>query len=93
MCMSEHEGFCLPVIEAMHFGLPVVAFDASALTDTVGAGGILVKEKKHPELAELIAKLCEDQSFRQSLIDSGHRRVEEISFKRFEEQVRSLFGS
>ena len=35
ICMSEHEGFCLPVVEAMHFGLPVVAYNAGALPETI----------------------------------------------------------
>ena len=42
--MSEHEGFCVPVIEAMAFGIPVVALDRGAVGETVGAGGILWRE-------------------------------------------------
>ncbi|MDC0358613.1 glycosyltransferase family 4 protein, partial [Oligoflexia bacterium] len=93
LCMSEHEGFCLPVLEAMHFGLPVVAYASSALSDTVGAGGIMISEKKHPEIAELINHIYEDQAFRQKLIKAGRDRVKELSFERFARSVGAIFSA
>lgn len=54
LCMSEHEGFCIPIIEAMTFGLPIIAYDSTAVSDTLGDGGILVKEKNPIETAALI---------------------------------------
>lgn len=92
LCMSEHEGFCLPAIEAMHFGLPVIAYASSALPDTIGQGGILVKEKKHPEIAELINKICNDQTLRETLISKGKERVRELQFDKFKENVQRVFG-
>ncbi len=91
VCMSEHEGFCVPVIEAMHFGLPVIAYASSALPDTIGAGGILVSEKKHPEIAELIRQLQIDQNLRNRLIQAGKQRVSELSIVAFEQRVKELF--
>jgi len=92
ICMSEHEGFCLPVIEAMHFGLPVIAYDGSALTDTVGRGGIFVKEKRHPEIAELINNIATNQEFRSVLVAKGKERVSELLFDGFKERVVAVFG-
>ena len=92
LCMSEHEGFCLPVIEAMHFGMPVIAFASSALPETVAAGGVLVKEKRHAELAELTYELCKNQSLRADLVRAGKSRVAELSFDRFRGNVEALFG-
>ena len=91
LCMSEHEGFCLPVVEAMYFDLPVVAFASSALPDTVGAGGVLVKEKRHPEIAELIQRISEDAGLRERLKEAGRRRVEDLRMPHFERRVAEVF--
>lgn len=44
LCMSEHEGFCVPLTEAMYFDVPIVARAAAAIPDTLGGGGILVRD-------------------------------------------------
>jgi L-malate glycosyltransferase len=93
VCMSEHEGFCLPLVEAMHFGLPVIAFSSSAVPDTVGAGGILVSHKKHPEIAELMYKLYSDQPFRAKMVEAGKERVSRLGFDGFAARVREIFGA
>jgi len=93
LCMSEHEGFCLPVIEAMHFGLPVLSYAASALPDTVGSGGVLFSEKRHAEIAELIGRIHEQSALRQSLIECGRQRVRELSLENFHARVESLFSA
>ena len=51
LCMSEHEGFCVPLVEAMFFGVPIVAYDSSAIADTLGDAGVLVKNKDPREIA------------------------------------------
>ncbi len=90
ICMSEHEGFCLPLIEAMHFGLPVVAFAAGAVPDTLGGGGVLVREKKHAEIGQLLADIAAPGDLREVLIGSGRKRVGYFSFERFAARVREL---
>jgi glycosyltransferase involved in cell wall biosynthesis len=92
LCMSEHEGFCLPVIEAMHFGLPVVAFDSSAVTETIAGGGILVHEKRHAEIAELVVDLSRSGSLRERVVAAGFERVADFSFDRFAENARAIFN-
>jgi glycosyltransferase involved in cell wall biosynthesis len=91
ICMSEHEGFCLPVIEAMHFGLPVLAYASSALPQTIGNGGILFSEKRHAELAELILTITKDAELRERLIRAGRARVQDLSFESFRQRVQELF--
>lgn len=83
LCMSEHEGFCMPVIEAMHFGLPVLAYAASAIPDTVGNGGVLVSEKRHAEIAELVMKMARPGELRRSLIGAGRSRASSLSYEKF----------
>lgn len=90
LCMSEHEGFCLPLIEAMHFGLPVIAYSAGAVPDTVGDGGIVVREKKHAEIGQLLAMVAEPSALRSELQARGKARVEHFSFERFARRATEL---
>jgi glycosyltransferase involved in cell wall biosynthesis len=93
LCMSEHEGFCLPIVEAMRFGLPVIAYASSAVPDTVGSGGILVHEKRHAEIASLCSKIHLDRTFKERLSAAGKARLSEMSFERFESGALKLFSS
>jgi glycosyltransferase involved in cell wall biosynthesis len=75
LCMSEHEGFCAPLVEAMHFGVPVVAYSAGAVPETLGGAGALVLRKDFPEIAELAGLVCEPGRVRESLIAAGRERA------------------
>jgi len=91
LCMSEHEGYCLPLIEAMHFGLPVISYASSAVPETMSDGGILLNEKRHAEIAELINYIEEDQDFRNRLVQAGRDRVKNLSFESFASNVKRIF--
>ncbi len=45
VCLSEHEGFCVPLLEAMYFETPTVAYDSSAVGETLAGAGIMLTEK------------------------------------------------
>lgn len=90
LCMSEHEGFCIPLVEAMHFGLPVVAYASSAIPDTLGSGGILVYEKRYPEIALLMQKIYQDRNFRSKLIEAGKKRASELSMENFQKNFERV---
>jgi glycosyltransferase involved in cell wall biosynthesis len=70
LCMSEHEGFCAPLLEAFQMGVPVVAYDAGAVPETLGGAGILVHQKKFDEIAELASLLVTDEGLRQRVVDA-----------------------
>ena len=91
LCMSEHEGFCMPVIEAMSFGLPVLAYASSAVPDTIGKGGVLVNHKEHLELAILIDEILNNQELKSKLIQAGKERVGQLSIENFKQNVKNLF--
>jgi len=78
LCMSEHEGFCAPLLEAFQMGVPVVAYDAGAVSETLGGAGVLVHEKKFDEIAELARLLVTDEELRQQVVDAQYRRLEEV---------------
>jgi glycosyltransferase involved in cell wall biosynthesis len=76
LCLSEHEGFNVPVLEAMHFDVPVVAYAAAAVPDTVGDAGLLLTDKDPLVVATAAERLRSDPSLRTSLVEAGRRRVE-----------------
>ncbi len=57
LCLSEHEGFCVPLQEAMHFSLPVIAYDAGAVRETLHGGGLLLQDKRPELVAELLDRV------------------------------------
>ena len=75
---SEHEGFCVPVVEAMAAGLPVVAFDQGALPEVLGGAGALVSDKDPYALARAIEDLLGDAPRLSALRDAGRRRLAEL---------------
>ena len=56
LCLSEHEGFCVPLLEAMAFGVPVVAYDAGAVRETLRGGGVLLRDKEPAAVAALVRR-------------------------------------
>jgi L-malate glycosyltransferase len=82
VCASEHEGFCIPLVEAMGFGLPVVAFDAGAIAETAQDGALVLDDKSPLALATAVDRVINDRSFRDVLIRNGHQRVECFSITR-----------
>ncbi len=89
LCMSEHEGFCVPLIEAMYFSVPVIAFDSSAVGETLGDGGLLVGRKSPAELAELMAVVMSDGGLREKLKQQGRNRVQKFSEETFRQHLRT----
>lgn len=75
VCLSEHEGFCVPLLEAMHFGVPIVAFDSSAVGETVGDAGLLLPDKDPLLVAAAVRRIISDEPLRASLRSAGEARV------------------
>ncbi len=78
--MSEHEGFGVPLVEAMAADLPVLAFGAAAVPETMGGRGIVFDEKHFAALAELTQLVSRDTELRAKLIAGQRERVAELSF-------------
>lgn len=78
LCLSEHEGFCVPLQEAMHFGLPVVAYDAGAVRETLHGGGVLLREKRPEQVAELVHQILRDGALRRNILATQERAIGEV---------------
>ena len=70
LCLSEHEGFCVPLLEAMHFGLPVLAYNAAAVGETMNGGGILLDDKDPTLVAATLDRVLADERFRTVILTS-----------------------
>jgi glycosyltransferase involved in cell wall biosynthesis len=82
VCCSDHEGFCVPLLEAMHHQLPIVAFGAAAVPETVGAGGVVLPAKGPALVAAAVHRVVDDTALRAVLLDAGRARLAELSLER-----------
>ena len=78
LCLSDHEGFCVPLVEAMKFDLPVAAKESSAVTQTLGEGGVLLKNPTPVMVAEAACALLEKDEFRSRVIQTQRRRLKDF---------------
>ncbi len=86
LCMSAHEGFCVPLVEAMHFGVPVIAHDSTAIGDTLNGSGVLLKEKKPLETAGMIHYLMTHSEERESIVKGQYERLRDFEHDKIEKQ-------
>jgi glycosyltransferase involved in cell wall biosynthesis len=78
VCVSEHEGFCAPLLEAMHHGVPVVAFGAGAVSETVAGGGLVLDRKDPETIAAAVDRVLTDDGLRAALVAAGTARAAEL---------------
>jgi glycosyltransferase involved in cell wall biosynthesis len=77
---SLDEGFCLPILEAMACGTPVVAAGAGALPEVIGDAGLLFDPANPADLTSTLEHCLSDEGLRRILIDKGSARVESFSW-------------
>jgi glycosyltransferase involved in cell wall biosynthesis len=96
VCASDHEGFCVPVVEAMAHGLPVIAYGVTALPETIGDAGLLLASKEPLVFAAAVQRVLTDDRLRARLARAAVQRVEsfavEDSRARFAELVLSAIA-
>ena len=79
LSLSVHEGFGVPLVEAMAAGVPVVARGVGAVAETVGDGALLLAADDPSYVAAALRRVCTDATLRRRLIDAGRRRVPTLS--------------
>jgi L-malate glycosyltransferase len=75
LSMSEHEGFCVPLLEAMHFGVPIVAYAAAGVPGTLGGAGLLVEAPDFPLIAELVHRVVTEPVLRDAVVAGQRERL------------------
>jgi L-malate glycosyltransferase len=75
---SEHEGFCVPLLEAMHHRIPIVAYAATAVPETLGDAGLLLDAKDAYTIATAVQRVVTDAALRDQLVEAGVTRLREF---------------
>ena len=81
VCMSEHEGFCVPIVEAMLFSLPIVAADAGAVSDTMEKGGILLDDRSPELAAAAVHRLMTDKTLKAFILQEQKKNLTRFSYE------------
>lgn len=89
LCMSEHEGFCIPVLEAMVNGVPVVAHAAAAVPETMDGAGVLFEGKPFEAVAEMMGRLVRDVPFREAVVRGQNERIARMETRDLEAELRT----
>jgi glycosyltransferase involved in cell wall biosynthesis len=79
LCLSEHEGYCVPLIEAFELGVPVMALDAGAVPETLGGAGLLIREKRIDEIAMMAHAIVTDEALRTKIVEGQDRVLERMA--------------
>ena len=61
--MSDWESFCVPLVEAMYFKVPIIAYSSSVIPETLGNRGILIKHKNFKKISEMIDDVIKNKDF------------------------------
>lgn len=93
LCMSEHEGFGVPLLEAMRFGVPVFAYAAAAVPETLRGAGVLFSEKSWAVVAEAIGLLLADPDLRAQVISEELQQAAHYRFEAARDRLGSFLES
>lgn len=87
LCTSEHEGFCVPLVEAMLLRVPIIAWAQTAVGETIDDAGLVWDEDDPELLAESVGAVLESPGLRRTLVERGFRRYRErFAISRIEER-------
>ncbi len=93
LSMSEHEGFCVPLLESMAYQVPVMAYASSAIPDTLNGAGVLFFEKNWQVLAEMAYIIMKDEHMRSSIIQLQNKRWQDYKAIPIEQLWRKALQS
>ena len=93
LLMSEHEGFCLPILEAQFHSLPIIAMNTSVVPETLGENQMLINGPDYQQFAAAIHVLHNRADFRDYIIRNGKQNVQRFSNKTIEETfLKAVLG-
>jgi glycosyltransferase involved in cell wall biosynthesis len=88
--LSEHEGFCVPLLEAMAADVPVLAYSSAAVPDTLGGAGVQFAPKDLEYAAELLGELAYNDSLRRQVIAGQQTRLADFGDDRIRRELERL---
>ena len=91
--LSEHEGFCVPLVEAMAMDVPVLAYAAGAVPETLGGAGVLFAPKDLEAAAEMLGMLVYDRQVRERVLEGQRRRVLDFAPDRIHGRLAAILSS
>lgn len=92
VCLSEHEGFGVPLIESMIFDVPVVAYDSSNIKNTLGGGGVLFKEKNLEYIAGFLSLLANNRALRREIIKTQRDNLLKFQYDNIKYELVSFLN-
>lgn len=90
LSMSEHEGFMVPLLESFYLNVPVLAYKAGAVPETLGSAGMTFEKKDYEKVAQSMDALIRDESLRNTVLQKQQARLEYFSEKRVEEKLQKI---
>ncbi len=87
LCMSRHEGFCVPLLEAMHFHIPVLALAATAVPSTLGGAGVLLEDNNPIAAALIVDRVVRDETLRKRIVAGQDERLEYFSMENIKRMI------
>jgi L-malate glycosyltransferase len=91
--LSEHEGFCVPLVEAMAMDVPVLAYSAAAVPDTLGGAGVQFAPKDLEYAAELLGMLAFEDEPREKVLAGQRKRLNDFSDAVVQQRLTSLISA
>ncbi len=90
VCLSEHEGFCIPLLEAFHVGTPVVSRPAGGIPEVAAGAALLTDDRDLAVVAELVTLAVDDDALRTTLRERGRERLDAYAPERTAQTLRAL---
>lgn len=87
LCMSDHEGFCVPLVESMYFNIPVIAKDTSAIAGTLGGSGMLLPDADPMTAAAMMNRMLTDEALRNTVLENQKERLRDFAHDTVEKQL------
>lgn len=88
VCMSEHEGFCVPIVEAMKFDKPIVALRAAAVPETLGRAGLLLEDSDPAVAAAAIDRVTRDAKLQEGLRLERARQMKRYRYEEVSKRMK-----
>ena len=90
LCMSDHEGFCAPLLEAMHWDVPVFADAQAAVPETLAGSGVLFDGANSAEIAETILRVVRDPALREAVLRCQRARLARFNARDIWAEISAL---